>query len=135
MMDEVINNLLIQRLEATVNLPFHKRENTFQTDELDTTAVYVRSTYLPATPEAMGLGPNGTIGYRGLFQVDVIGTIGAGITEMAGIADSIAAQFPRGTTLSDGTTKVHIDLAYRESGREFSNDYMVPVVIRWQSYN
>ncbi len=97
------------------------------------TAAHVRETFLPATSNAASLGTTGLNRIEGIYQVDVYSLYGGGVGATETTIQLVLAAFKRGDTLTNETTTVIIERAYRTTGMREGKWYHVPITIDWRA--
>jgi hypothetical protein len=89
---------------TTSNLFTENKTLNFAMQPDSTTKLAVRSTLIPATTTVETLGNAGYVAVKGLYSVDVLGTVNQGFLQVSQLADLILAAFVRGQqfTLPNG---------------------------------
>lgn len=133
MIYEKIEQLLVAQVQTVTNLPEWQKENVRYTTKNG--QPFIRSTLLPAQPQIISLGVNGTTKHQGLFQIDCFSgqDIGSGVS--VALADRIITAFNKGTTLEIDGVQVLIELSYRQSAYQMASFYGVPVIVQWSCYH
>ncbi|MCB2186285.1 MAG: DUF4128 domain-containing protein [Deltaproteobacteria bacterium] len=77
--------------------------------------LWLRPTLLPGWPTQATMGDAGFNRQVGLYQVSLFWPKYEGTTAAQALADALASWFKRGTTLTNGTTSVHVTAAGSEA--------------------
>jgi len=124
-----VQDLLTDHLATVPGLPPLQEENT--RNQVKSTTAFSRVTLLPASAVQLTVGQHGRDRVEGLLQVDLFHPIDTGIAAPNALADAVVAHFPRGTTLTDGATTVHVGTVSRLTGGRIEAFYQTPVQVRW----
>lgn len=119
-----INDLAFQK-----DVPI-KNENQPSDVETD---LYFREWLMLSRPRAAGCGTSAKNYIRGVYQVDIVGSIG-GWGESYEYADDIAAEFKRGTQLSDTDVDITCESVTPGPGYREESRYTLPVSINFYAY-
>ena len=96
--------------------------------------VYISEHYLPANTSAVGVEDGSSDHFVGVYQLSIHANSGAYKLEAQTLADSIAAHFARGTSLTYEAQKVRIEVSSIASALQQGDRYMIPVSINWRSF-
>lgn len=96
---------------------------------------YLEAKVFRAPTETLAVDDDATAMHVGFFQVDVVYPEGKGSIAPTQIADIVKDHFPRGTVLTDGSTKVRIDLDPYVMSQIKDGPYTrTPVSIRFRAF-
>ena len=97
---------------------------------------YIRETLLPADTVQAELGTTGMDETLGIYQVDIFAPTDSdlGKSEAINIADGVADQFIRGSSLTYNGVNVRIRNVSRGSGTVDGAWFIVPIFISFRSY-
>ena len=123
-----IQTALDTQLAAVSGLPVIQLENTRY--EPKTGVAWSRPTLLPAETERLSSAKDLL---QGLYQVDLFYPADKGAATASAMADLVKAAFPRGSTLTSGSTTVHITKSWREPAQSLNQFYQVILLVRWES--
>lgn len=101
-----------------------------------TGTAWLRPTLSPTRGRPTDVSASGIKRYDGLFLVDVFAPQGDGPKKGDDLADAVVAAYPPGTPLTDNGVSVQIEWA-EVSGSAVTDPpwYMVPVAVKWKSFN
>jgi hypothetical protein len=128
-----IRTLLDTNLKTVVGLPQLATENIRVTT---TNAMpWCRSTLITSEPSPLTVGYDGMNQHKGIYQVDLFYPQDYGTTDVSAISKLVINAFPRGLTLTDGTTNIHVTMTWQLTAYTVQQAwYAVPVSIRWSSF-
>lgn len=92
---------------------------------------WLRVTHMPAEVGRRSSGEQGTTEVPGVTQVSVFWPAGHGAGPARRLADTIAAWFKSGTSLSAGSHTIRVTKSWRAPALEEPDWYHVPVLVAW----
>lgn len=106
----------------------------FKTVDAHVGNCWLRVTLLEGETTTATMGPKGLNKFVGVFQVDVIIPSDRGWGFAKKLADRVCSLFKRGTSLSEGTTRLVVSAASPGPGFQLNAWYAVPVSIRYGAH-
>lgn len=99
------------------------------------TKPYLEARFMPAETNMPVFGPDGLRQYVGIFHVNVVTDAGVGSGAASSLADSLVTAFSRGLQIYAGEgPDVTIEKSWRSQAMEDNDRYVIPVSIRYWSY-
>lgn len=131
MSTQAIANVLSTRLKD-LNIPtYFENQKQFSPPA---NAVYLIEALLPAQNSAVSLAYSGSTQHRGVYQVSVMAPRDQYKAVGLSTAETVRAQFARGTLLAGDGVKVRIIQASNNSSRMNGDRWMIPITITYEAF-
>ena len=132
--DTDITGALFARLAALTLTPTHQIAWPNVEFTPPSSGKFLRANEIPVSAVAVSVAADGSNEYRGIFQVDVFGPLGAGLPTQKAIAAAVSAQFKRGLTLYGGSTRLDVTGSFVGPAMVDKDRAMIPVSINYRAF-